>query len=205
MKIPTVKEAESFLSEGEIVNPGRWVSHAKNAGLAAKLIAEKTADLDPETAYIFGILHDIGRKFGIRQMSHVLEGYKFLMEKGFSSAARISLTHSFPLKNIKTAIAGWDCTKEEFDFIQDYISNIEYNDYDRLIQLCDYLSLYSGFTIIEKRMIDIILRYGTNELTQIKFKEVIKIKEYFDKKVNGSIYSLLPDLVETTFNFKYTY
>jgi len=205
VEIPSLENANKLLEEASSLNPGRWVDHAKNAGLAAKLIAENTEDLNPENAYILGILHDIGRRFGVKQMSHTIDGYRFMMQLGFSDVARINLTHSFPYKNIDSVLSKWDCPKEDYDFIKEYISKTEYNDYDLLIQLSDYLALSTGITIIEQRMIDIILRYGTNNFTQIKFKEILKIKEYFDEKVGGSIYKHLPDIQETITNFKYNF
>ena len=47
---------------------------------------------------IVGLLHDIGRrcKFGFVDIpTHVYEGYKYCMEKGWDEAARICMTHSY--------------------------------------------------------------------------------------------------------------
>ena len=59
--LPTVDEALYELKLAEELNPGPWVRHSVNTGIAAMNIAEKVSWLDPEKAYIVGLLHDIGR------------------------------------------------------------------------------------------------------------------------------------------------
>ena len=44
-----------------------------------------------------------------------------------------------------------DISKEQYDFIHRYLCNLEYNDYDKLIILCDALADANGFCILEKR------------------------------------------------------
>ena len=60
--LPTVDEALYELKLAEDLNPGPWVRHSINVGIAARNIAEKVSWLDPEKAYIVGLLHDIGRR-----------------------------------------------------------------------------------------------------------------------------------------------
>ncbi len=62
MKIPSLPQAESYLLEAASLNPGPWVAHSRYAAKGASLIAEKVPGLDIETAMIFGLLHDIGRR-----------------------------------------------------------------------------------------------------------------------------------------------
>ncbi|HOV13372.1 MAG TPA: HD domain-containing protein [Spirochaetota bacterium] len=199
MKIPTKDEADFFLQEAKTLNDGKWIDHSKNTGIAASILAKYTTDLDPDAAYILGILHDIGRRFGKMQLAHIMKGYRFMSALGFDDVARINITHTFPIKDVNIIVAKWDCDDNEVLFVKDYLDKIdEYNDYDRLIQLADYLSLHNGFTILEKRMIDIGFRYGVDEKTLIKWKDVFRLKEYFDKKIGKNIYLLLPNITETT-------
>ena len=47
-------------------------------------------DLDPEVAYVLGLLHDIGRcrtARGVPDVRHVLNGYAQLTELGYEDAA----------------------------------------------------------------------------------------------------------------------
>ena len=191
MKIPTITEAEILLTKAEKLNYGVWVSHSKIAGFCARKIAEKCDNLDSHTAYVFGLLHDIGRREGITDMKHIIDGYNFMKSMGYNDNARICLTHSFPLKNIKSYTGQNDCTEEETKFITDFLTNTEYNDYDKLIQLCDALSLPQGATYIEKRLVDVTLRRGFNDLTIPKWKSFFELKDYFDKKTGIDIYKLI--------------
>ncbi|MEG2290206.1 MAG: HD domain-containing protein [Clostridium sp.] len=196
--MPTVQEAKAFLEEAEKLNPGFWVKHSIYAGKAAQLIAQNCDDLDSGTALILGMLHDIGRRFGVTGMRHILDGYNFLMEKGFYRAAKVCITHSFDCKDIRSAFGKWDCTDEEYEFVKQYLESTEYDDYDRLIQLCDALAFIDGYYLIEKRMVEAALRHGINEYTTLKWKATIEIKEYFEQKMGKSVYSILPGVVENT-------
>ncbi|MHB1155055.1 MAG: phosphohydrolase [Eubacteriales bacterium] len=191
MKVPSIIKAEALLDEAEKMNPGTWVMHNKVAGKCAMIIAENCNDIDPATAYVLGLLHDIGRRNGITDMRHIIDGYNFMMENNFDDSALICLTHSFPYKNVKAYNGENDCNEEETRFIQNFISNIEYNDYDRLIQLCDAISFPNGVTYIEKRLVDVVIRKGFNELTIPKWKSFLDLKTYFDEKAKTNIYSIL--------------
>jgi len=197
--VPTLHQAELFLEEAGKLNPGPWTQHSIYAGKAAQFIAQNCNDIDSDTALILGMLHDIGRRFGITGMRHILDGYNFLMERGFYKAAKVCITHSFDCKNIKSAFGKWDCTEEEYEFVKQYLGNTEYDDYDRLIQLCDALAFADGYSLIEKRMVDVALRHGVNEYTALKWKATFEVKEYFEHKMGRSVYSILPGVVENTF------
>jgi hypothetical protein len=159
-------------------------------------------DLDPEVAYVLGLLHDIGRcrtARGVPDVRHVLNGYAQLTELGYEDAARICLTHSFPIKQADAFASPWGDLHAEKAWVQDYLSGIEYTAYDRLIQLCDSLALPQGPVLIEKRFVDVALRHGVNAFTVEKWRAFLAIKEEFDAAVGGSIYDVLPDVVGNTF------
>lgn len=191
MKTPTILEAKILLSEAEKLNPGPWIGHSTTTAFCAKAIAEKCCNLNSDTAYIFGLLHDIGRRNGVTDMRHILDGYFFMISLGYDDCARISLTHSFPYKDIKSYNGQNDCTTEETEFISDFLMKTDYDDYDKLIQLCDALSFPSGATYIEKRLVDVVLRRGFNDLTIPKWKAFLDLKEYFDKITGTDIYKLI--------------
>ena len=201
MNIPTQAEAERLLNEAEAKNPGGWADHARYVALAARNIAEVHLDLDPETAYILGLLHDIGRREGVTAMRHILDGYTFLENLGYLDAARIALTHSYPLQDIKAGSGRWDGTDKELAFVEAYLNGVKYDDYDRLLQLCDALAWPSGFVMIEKRLVDVALRFGINDLTVEKWRAFLALQEYFEKAIGRSVYSVLPGVIETTFGF----
>lgn len=191
MKVPTIAEAEKLLSEAEKLNPGLWVAHNKTAGFCARTIAEKCDNLNADIAYVLGLLHDIGRREGVTDMKHIIDGYRFMKSLGYDNSARICLTHSFPYKDVNSYNGQNDCSEEETVFIQDFIKNAEYNDYDKLIQLCDAISFPDGPTYIEKRLVDVVLRRGFNGLTIPKWKAFLELKDYFDNKTQTDIYIIL--------------
>ncbi len=188
---PDIQTANDILLEAKKMNSGLWISHSKTVGFCAKTISEKCEQLDPDKAYVLGLLHDIGRRYGVSGMKHIIDGYHFMMSLGYDECAKICLTHSFPYKNIKSYNGKNDCTFEETEFIKNFISDIQYDDYDRLIQLCDALSFPEGAVIIEKRLVDVTLRNGFNEYTLSKWKSFFVLKNYFDMKTNTNIYKLL--------------
>ena len=199
-RIPTLPQAEAFLSEAHARNPGPWTMHSRHVALAARLIAERHPLLDPDGAEVVGLLHDIGRREGVTGMRHVLDGYNFLVARGFEDAARICLTHSFAVKRLEAIFGGWDCTPDELRFIEDTLASIEFDDTDRLIMLCDSLAMADGFVLMEKRMLDVALRYGgVNEHTIAKWRETFRIKANFEAVIGCSVYALLPGVVESTF------
>ena len=202
VKIPTLARAEELLLEAEKMNPGPWVAHSRNVAQAAEAISACLPDLNPQAAYILGCLHDIGRRYGVTGMRHVMDGYRYLQSLGYDDAARISLTHSYPIKTAAAGSARWDASQEEYDFVQNYLESIEYNPYDRLIQLCDSLALPTGFCLLEKRLVDVVMRYGFMPLTQQKWEGYFQIKTDFERQLGRSIYSLLPGVVENTFAFE---
>ena len=110
---------------------------------------------------------------------------------GYDDCARICLTHSFPYKDIRSYNGQNDCTAGETEFIKRFLDNTEYDDYDRLIQLCDALALPDGATYIEKRLVDVVMRRGFNDLTISKWKAFLELKVYFDKKTETDIYKLI--------------
>jgi hypothetical protein len=202
MQIPTLERAQALIADAAQRNPGPWVAHTTNVGRAAQAIAQRHPQLDADVAYIVGLLHDIGRRVGVTDMRHVLDGYLFLQGQGFPDAARICLTHSFPVQHIDMVAGEWDCTPEEKQFIADTLAGIEYSAYDRLIQLCDALALPAGFCLLEKRLVDVTLRRGVNEYTVPRWRGYLALQAEFDAAIRQSIYAVLDGVVENTFGFR---
>jgi len=178
------------------------VRHSIVAAETARRIAEHHPALNADAAYVMALLHDIGRSTGgphVADVRHVLDGYRSMLERGFVDSARICLTHSFPIKQTDAFAGPWDCPGEEKQFVQDYLDRTEYTGYDRLVQLCDALALPSGPVLMEKRLVDVALRFGFNNFTLAKWQAFLAIRQEFSEAVGISIYKLLPDVVDTTF------
>ena len=188
---PDRETAERELEEAGKLNPGQWITHSKYAALACERIAEHCPHMDSEKAYVIGLLHDIGRRVGIVQERHMLEGYNYCMSKGWKNAAQICITHSFMLKNITTSIGKWDISKEDYEFMKKFIEDVVYDDYDKLVQMCDSLALPDGFCFLEKRFVDVAMRYGVNEYTTKRWGAIYDIKKHFEKIAGKSIEEIL--------------
>ena len=211
MKLPDIRSVKNWLEEGYKRNPGPWVEHSELVANAAKIIANKIDILNDNKAYIMGLIHDIGRINGIVQERHTIDGYNFLKAKGYEKLGRICITHCFPNKNIRANIGKWDCNENELGFIKTFLENYEYDDYDRLIQLCDCISMGDKYVLIEKRLIDVTLRYNLKNQVSLgiplleKWKRYLEIKDYFTSIIGKSIYNLLPNVVENTFGSTNSY
>ena len=200
MRLPDRTTAEKLLQEAGARNPGPWTAHSQRVAEAAQAIAEHLPGLDPDAAYVLGLLHDMGRREGVTGMRHVVDGYRYLAALGYEDAARINLPHSFAVKDVRAIFGDWDCTADELHFIEAYLAGIEYDDYDRLIQLCDSLAMAEGFVLMEKRMLDVALRYGgVTDSVLAKWRVTFAIKGDFERRMGCSVYSLLPGVVENTF------
>lgn len=194
--LPDISRAEEELRIAGELNPGPWTKHSINVGIAARNIAEQAEGLNPEKAYIVGLLHDIGRRVGIVNTSrHVYEGYMYAISNSWDEVARVCMTHSYPL--MAKELEFEPETKEDV-VIKEYILNCECDDYDLLIQLCDSVATDYGFCILEKRFVDVARRYGIWENALDRWNATFKIKEYFEKKMGCGVYDVLPDIGRTT-------
>lgn len=190
---PDIQTAEAELRLAGELNPGPWEAHSRNVGVAARCIAAKVPGMDAEKAYILGLLHDIGRRVGVVDIpTHVAEGYRYCMAQGWDEAARICMTHSYPLGAAELG------TGPEEQPILDYLMGCEYDDYDRLILLCDSLAVDYGFCILERRFVDVARRYGIWPNTVERWNETFRVKEDFEARMGCSIYDVLPDIGRTT-------
>ena len=185
---PDREKAEEILREAEGCNPGPWGNHSRTAAHCAEKIA-KASGMDPKKAYVLGLLHDIGRKFGTRHMGHVSDGYSYMMSLGYDEVARVCLTHSFNNMTTDEYIGKFDTSEDEFRLIQTELKKIEADDYDRLIQLCDAISGSEGVMNIEDRMNDVKSRYGS--FPQAKWDSNFELKEYFEKRMGRDLYEVV--------------
>lgn len=186
--LPSCEQAKKILKDSEPLNPGPWGNHCRLVALCAEKIAAAVG-LDENKAYVCGLLHDIGRRFGVRHLGHVTDGYFYMMSLGFDEVAKICLTHSFPCNSIDDYIGKFDITAEELNLLQEKLKSVEFDDYDRLIQLCDSLAGGESIMTIEERMNDVKNRYGF--YPKAKWNKNLEIKDYFEKKLGKDIYSVI--------------
>ena len=187
--LPTREEALKLLEEAEKCNPGAWGNHSRIAARCAEKIARECNDLDSDKAYILGLLHDIGRKFGVRHLGHVSDGYSYMLSLGYDEAAKVCLTHSFNKLTTDVYIGKFDTTDEELRLIQDNLKTVVIDEYDKLIQLCDSIAGSEGVLDIEERMNDVKRRYGS--YPQEKWDNNLKLKRYFEEKMGKDMYTVV--------------
>lgn len=186
--LPTREEAEQLLIEAEKCNPGPWKEHSEFTALCAEKIAQ-ACGMDEEKAYVCGLLHDIGRKFGVKQMAHIYDGWKYMLQLGYDEVARICLSHSFSIQKLQDYIGNHDVTEEEKAELEKALDEMIYDDYDLLIQLCDSMAGADGIMKMEDRMNDVKRRYGS--YPQEKRDRNMEIKSMFEQKAGKDIYEIV--------------
>lgn len=190
----TKHEAHALLTWAKKLNPGAWSDHCEVVARAAETIAVKCG-IASDQAYVCGLLHDIGRYEGFYGLHHIYAGYELMKQKNELDIAGICLTHSFPCHDItlKEYIGVIDCNNAELHVITKYLANTEYNDIDKLIQLCDAISIPSGVCIIDVRLMEVARRHGLNDMSLTKWNAYYALKEYFDSLCGINIYELFYD------------
>lgn len=205
------------------LDQNRWVRHCLYVGVAAGRIARainensenyayfkdyiaENGPLDEDYAIALGYIHDIGRK--IDHPLHTTEGYKYLCDLGYREEARSTLTHSFidnDINNSADPVTGED----RYEFINNYLHSVELTPYDNIVQLCDLFCLETGFTTVERRLLDITKRKGVYENSLIHFNKTMELLSRFEldddylelvsdenevKKDTLSFYALFPEI-----------
>ncbi len=190
--------AEKALEEAHTANPGPWADHSRYVALACENIASRCPHLDADDAYIYGLLHDIGRHAGVTSERHLIDGYRYCKSRGWEKAAQICISHAFMVKDIASSIGVFDMPPEDKAFMAEFVKTAVYDDYDYLVQLCDALALPTGFCLLEKRFVDVALRYGLHPATLDRWRRTLDLKTYFEDKIGCSIYELLPGVAENS-------
>lgn len=191
--------AQAALKEAEAANPGPWAEHSRYVAKACENIASRCEHLSPEYAYVLGLLHDIGRYCGVCSEKHLIEGYRYCLKRGWDKAAQICISHAFMIQDINTSIGQFDVSQEDYLFMKAFIETAVYDDYDRLVQLCDALAMPTGFCLLEKRFVDVTIRYGFHPATIKRWEKTLEIRDFFEKKTGCSIYTLLPGVIANSF------
>lgn len=76
-----------------------------------------------------------------------------------------------------------DFTSAERSSVNEYLQQTEYDDYDRLIQLCDFLGLLDRICRVQDRMDDILSRNpqaGTEHRANMEVKD--QLQEHFESR-----------------------
>ena len=135
---------------------------------------------------MLGLLHDIGRRFGVSALRHVTDGWRYLSELGYDEAARICLTHSFQTGTLEDYVGAYDVSPDELSFLRAQLQTLRMDEYDRLIQLCDSIAGAQGVMDMEARMDDVARRYGS--YPQHKREANRALRRHFEAKTGADLY-----------------
>lgn len=185
---PSRAEAERLLEEAVLCNPGRWGDHSRIAARCAEEIA-RVCGMNPEKAYVLGLLHDVGRRFRVRDLGHLYYGWRYMTELGYPAVAKICLSHSFPNQDLSLYIGQIDIPAPEAREAERLLTEMVFDDYDRLIQLCDALASADGVVDVEERMADVKRRYG--RYPQPQWDKNLEYLRYFGEKAGKSVYEIV--------------
>ena len=64
--------------------------------------------------------------------------------------------------------------------------------------------LQKDMPTLEKRFVDVTLRYGVHPATIDRWKKTLELKNLFEKRIGGSVYTLLPCVLENSFSLEVT-
>lgn len=167
-------------------------NHFLAVARCAQTIASHTQSLNPQKAYILGLLHDCGQPAENRDKNkfHGLVGYEKMLKLGLDETARICLTHSFP---------EYDFKPERFTYAfpamvrcRQLIDELIYDDYDKLIQYSDMLCRGDVITDLKSRILYIVEAYKIKPKdARVRYRTMLKIKRYFDTLCQCDTYKLL--------------
>jgi len=202
----TIEQAEDLVKEGiknfhtqESAKAKEYAPlvemHVHLVAQAARLIAERVPGMDTDKAYIFGLLHDYGKFCGDyfgKAYFHGLRGYQKMKELGHDDIAKINLTHSFFEKDFP--VEEYAYHKADTQKVKEIMQGLEFDDYDRLIQLSDLLvnNQTGGFNRIEEKMARLKKNYNFSDYIEKRvIKKAEETKAYFEQKCGCDIYKLL--------------
>ncbi len=199
--VPSMKQAVNLWLDGikyrqehfDFSIKDEYIFHTQGIAFASRQIASRMSGMNPETAYICGLLHDYGKKYNEREIGrfHGLVGFQELNAMGLGLPARICLTHTFADKNINFCDFP-SYPKKDLDICQSLLSALEYDDYDRLVQFTD--RLFEGFTMIPfaERAQAIGRRYHLSDAIVDKLiKDGQFLKNYLDRRCGEDVYKII--------------
>lgn len=178
-------------------------NHVFGVAVIAEKIAEKLrGDVDPEKAFVLGLLHDCGKLYeDYHKRFHGVIGYDMFKDVDIS-VAKIALDHSFFFNKVDGWSKEWQeryfNNETDYKLTLDVVNNKEYDIYTPLIQLCDCLANCSGFVTLEERREEFLKRHP-GDYNGINLDNLYELKALFDKKLGYSVYDLYPECTQEYF------
>lgn len=167
--------------------------HTQGVAESCYLIATHTSDMDSEKAYVLGLLHDYGKKYPEKELNgfHGRWGYEEMIKMGYPAVARICLTHTFYSTDFD-ANCFPSYPAKDLAWAKKQLQQINYDDYDHIVQLCDMFFEKMSMVSLQKRFSGIMERYHLSfDTLKNSYDYAVKNKEYFDKKCQMDVYKIL--------------
>lgn len=203
MTLPSLTEAKKLFEKACLVTDENNLKDGLVKGISrrhylrvaenAKLIASKTAYLNPEKAYILGLLHDYGEcvVYGNNSLFHGTTGYDEMMKLGYDEVAKVCLTHSFFCEDIDPD-EYLSYPRDEILRAADYIKKHPLDDYDKLIQVSDLMVKRDKNTNISDRLDFVAAKYHvSSDVIKRKKLSALNLKNYFDNLCGQDIYQIV--------------
>lgn len=182
--IPNKDKIIYYLRENN-PNFGKWVRRSFLIGKTAKNIANEIG-LDKDIAYAIGCLYDIGNYEKETGAKQIIKAFDILRSETFFFPARIAISHNFVIKEINSYHDQMNISEKQKNLIENYLYKIEYNDYDKLIQVLDN-SIEENYIGIEEKSKIILEKYGYNKFHKEKIEKLKGLREYFEQKLKHKI------------------
>ncbi|MDR1391198.1 MAG: HD domain-containing protein [Holosporales bacterium] len=173
----------------------RVYNHSLTVAKAASSVASKISQMDVDKAYIYGLMHDVG-KFYLSKgeiYKHPRVGYELLKSLNYD-IAKICISHPFPDFFSYEHLLHY-CRNDtlEANLVFDILKTLEKDNYVELIQFCDKISGVDSYVSIKDKVewytktCDI----GQTELSRCYLKQLNSIKSKFDKLISEDVYTYL--------------
>ena len=200
MTLPTLKQARHLITDlaGELerlnIKKKDSFGHYLRVAQNARILALKIPHLNPDKAYIMGLMHDYGQidETKDKHLFHGLIGYQKLLKLGYDEAARACLVHSFFEWEDITPERYHSYDKDSIICCSNILKERPFDDYDRLVHLADLMATGSKLTTIEMRFEYLAATYRINEIIiKDKYELACRLKHYFDELIGEDVYNIL--------------
>jgi hypothetical protein len=169
--------------------------HSLLVAKAAKLVSERIFGLDSEKAFLFGLMHDVGKLYLplSEKYKHPLFGYR-MFESIDKEVAAICLSHPFPLSSGCPEYIEYYCKGDSIvaETMLRLLKDVKNDLYTKLIQLCDKISGKDAFVKIEDKFRWYKDRYKMSSwFIDSNYEVYCRLKRELDDLAGIDIYSLL--------------
>ena len=78
--------------------------------------------------------------------------------------------------------------------MNNFLLSTELTIYDNIVQMCDLFCLETGFTTIERRLLDITELKGVFDNSQLHLEKTMELKRRLEDMMGCSLYELFPEI-----------